>query len=143
MAGGTALALWLLPGPRRIGSITVDIHTLLYAIMAILVGFQAVSFSIFTKVFTVTENLMPQDPRLNWLFRYFKLETGLAVGGLLMTAGLGLGLYSLLLWSTHHFGPLDPTHVVRVVASTIVLFTLGVQVCLSSFFLSILGLNRK
>jgi glycosyltransferase involved in cell wall biosynthesis len=143
MAGGTALALWLLPGPRRIGSITVDIHTLLYAIMAILVGFQAVSFSIFTKVFAVTENLMPQDPRLNWLFRYFKLETGLAVGGLLLVAGSGLGLYSLFLWDVHNFGPLDPTRLVRVVATSLALFTLGMQISLSSFFLSILGLRRK
>lgn len=143
LAGGTALTLWLLPGPRHIGSVTIDIHTLLYAIMAILVGFQAVSFSILTKVFAITSNLMPQDPRLTWLSRYFKLETGLAVGGLLMAAGLALGVHSLLLWSTHRFGPLDPTHVVRIVASTIVLFTLGVQICLSSFFLSILGLNRR
>jgi glycosyltransferase involved in cell wall biosynthesis len=143
LAGGTALTLWLLPGPRHIGSVTIDIHTLLYAIMAILVGFQAVSFSILTKVFAVTSNLMPQDPRLTWVFRFCKLETGLAVGGVLMAAGLVLGVRSLLLWSTHHFGPLDPTHVVRIVASTIVLFTLGVQICLSSFFLSILGLNRR
>jgi glycosyltransferase involved in cell wall biosynthesis len=143
MAGGTLVALWLLPGPRHIGSVTIDIHTLLYAIMAILIGFQAVAISVFTKVFAVTGKLMPEDPRLTWLFRHFTLETGLAMGGLLMAAGAGLGVYSLVLWSTHDFGPLDATHVVRVVASTIVLFTLGVQVCLSSFFLSILGLRRK
>ena len=143
MAGGSALTLWLLPGPRRIGSAIIDIHTLLYAIMAILIGFQAVAFSVFTKVFAITEGLMPEDPRLTWLFRYFTLETGLAVGGLLVAAGTGLGLYSLLVWDIHHFGPLDPTRVVRLVASTIALFTLGVEIVLSSFFLSILGLRRK
>ncbi|MFY9560950.1 MAG: glycosyltransferase family 2 protein [Terriglobales bacterium] len=143
MTGGTALALWLLPGPRRVGSVTIDIHTLLYAIMGILIGFQAVAFSIFTKVFAVTEKLMPEDSRLNWLFRHFPLETGLAIGGLLMAAGAGLGLYSLLLWDVQHFGPMDPARLVRVVASTIVLFTLGFEICLASFFLSILGLRRK
>lgn len=143
MAGGTAVTLWLLPGPRRLGSATIDIHTLLYAIMAILIGFQAVTFSVLTKVFAVTEKLMPEDLRVTWLFRYFTLETGLAVGGLLMAAGAGLGLYSLLIWDIHNFGPLDPTRVVRLVASTIVLFTLGVEVVLFSFFLSILGLRRK
>lgn len=143
MAGGTALTLWLLPGPRRLGSTTIDIHTLLYATMAILIGFQAVTFSVFTKVFAITQKLMPDDPRLTWLFRYFTLETGLAVGGLLVAAGTGLGLYSLFIWDIHHFGPLDPTRVVRLVASTIVLFTLGVEILLTSFFLSILGLRRK
>lgn len=143
MAGGTALTLWLLPGPRRLGSTTIDIHTLLYATMAILIGFQAVTFSVFTKVFAITQKLMPEDPRLTWLFRYFTLETGLAVGGLLVAGGTGLGLYSLFLWDIHHFGPLDPTRLVRLVASTIVLFTLGVEILLTSFFLSILGLRRK
>ncbi len=143
MVFGTALALWLLPSPRRIGSVTIDIHTLLYAIMAILIGFQALSFSVFTKLFAITARLMPEDPRLNWLFRYFKLETGLTVGGLLMVAGSGLGLYSLLLWDVHNFGPLDPTRLVRVVATSMVFFTLGMQISLSSFFLSILGLRRK
>jgi len=143
MVIGTALALWLLPGPRRVGSVTIDIHTLLYAVMAILVGFQAVSFSIFTKVFATTEKLLPEDPRLTRLFRYFSLETGLAAGGILMAAGVVLGGYSLWLWRGHNFGPLDPARVVRVVASTIVLITLGIQISLSSFFLSILGLRRK
>ena len=143
MVGGAALALWLLPGSRRLGSLTIDIHTLLYAIMAVLIGFQAVAFSIFTKLFAITERLMPEDPRVNWLFRYFKLETGLAAGGLLMAAGIGLGLYSLFLWDVHNFGPMDPARLVRIVASTIVLFTLGFEICLSSFFLSILRLRRK
>lgn len=143
MTGGTALAFWLLPGPRSVGSITIDIHTLLYAVMAILIGFQAVMFSIFTKVFAVTEKLMPEDARLNWLFRHFRLETGLAAGGLMIAAGIALALYSLFLWDAHHFGPMDPERLVRVVASTIVLFTMGVQICLASFFLSILGLRRK
>ncbi len=143
MIGGTAMALWLLPGPRSIRSVTIDIHTLLYATTAILIGFQAVTISIFTKVFAITEKLMPEDPRLNWLFRHLRLETGLAVGGVLIAAGVGLAIYSLFLWDVHNFGPMDPERLVRVVASTIVLFTMGVQICLASFFLSILGLRRK
>jgi glycosyltransferase involved in cell wall biosynthesis len=140
---GALVALWLLPGPRNLGSITVDIHTLLYAIMAILIGFQMVAFSIFTKVFAITEKLMPEDSRLNWLSRHFQFETGLTIGGLLMAAGTGLAFYSLFLWDAQHFGPMDPERLVRVVASTIVLFTMGVDICLASFFLSILGLRRK
>jgi hypothetical protein len=38
---------------------------------------------------------------------------------------------------------MDPEGLVRVVASTIVVFTLGVEIILASFFLSILGLRRK
>jgi glycosyltransferase involved in cell wall biosynthesis len=143
MIVGTAVALWLLPGPRTLGSITIDIHTLLYAVMAILIGFQMVTFSVFTKVFAITEKLMPEDPRLTWLFRYFRIETGLAIGAVMMAAGVGLAAYSFFLWDAQHFGPMDPVRLVRVVASTMVLFTMGVEICLASFFLSILGLSRK
>lgn len=140
---GTAIALWLLPGPRSLGSITIDIYTLLYAIMAILIGFQMVMFSIFTKVFAITEKLMPEDPRLNRLFRHFHLETGLAIGGLLTASGVALALYALFLWNVQNFGPMNPVRLVRIVASTIVLFTMGIEICLASFFLSILGLRRR
>jgi glycosyltransferase involved in cell wall biosynthesis len=143
MLAGTALAIWLLPGPRAIGRVTLDIHTLLYAVMAILVGFQAVVFAIFTKVFAITGKLLPEDPRLNSLFRYLTLETGLAFGALLMLGGGGLGIYSVFRWDLQNFGPLDPFRMVRLVASAMVLFTLGVEISLSSFFLSILGLRRK
>src|SRR5215467_6789032 len=37
---GLGTVLWLLPNPRAIGPITLDIHTLLYAAMAIIIGFQ-------------------------------------------------------------------------------------------------------
>lgn len=143
MLAGMLVAFWLLPGPQRVGSVVIDIHTLLYAVMAILIGFQAVLFSVFTKVFAITEKLLPDDPRLTSLFRYFTLETGLAAGSLLTLAGLGLGAYSFLLWDEQKFGSMDPTRLVRVVASTIVLFTLGIEIGFSSFFLSILGLRRK
>jgi len=143
MLSGLTVAAWLLPGPRRVGAVALDIHTLLYAVMAVLVGFQAVIFAVFTKTFAVTNKLMPEDPRLARLYRYFTLETGLAVGAVLILAGAATGFYSLIRWDLQDFGPIDPTRMVRLVAVTITLFTLGVQISLSSFFLSILGLRRK
>jgi len=140
---GALTALWLLPGPRQVGKVIFDIHTLLYAVLAVLVGFQAVLFAVFTKVFAITEGLLPEDPRLQTLFRYLKLETGLLAGAVLTFAGLTTGVCSLLRWDALGFGPLDPVRMVRLVAMTILLVTLGVEISLSSFFLSILGLRRR
>jgi glycosyltransferase involved in cell wall biosynthesis len=140
--GGT-VGLWLLPGPRRVGNVSLDIHTLLYAAVAIMTGSQAVAFAFFTKIFAITEGLLPVDPRLNRAFRVFKLETGLVFGALLIVAGTALAGYSLLAWNRAGFGPLEPEHLVRLVAAAMVCITLGVEIVLSSFFLSILGLARK
>ena len=80
---GLAACLWLLPGPRRVGDVVFDVHTLAYGFGAILVGFQLLFFAVFTKVFAITEGLLPEDPRLNRMFEYIKLETGLVLGATL------------------------------------------------------------
>ena len=36
---GLATILWLLPAPRRAGTVTLDVHTMLYGAVAVLVGF--------------------------------------------------------------------------------------------------------
>jgi hypothetical protein len=140
---GLACVAYLLPGPRRLGGVVLDIHTLLYAVLAVLVGFQAVLFALFTKVFAITEGLLPEDPRLNKLFKVLTLETGLAAGILLQMAGAGCVIYSVMLWNGHGFGPMDPTSLMRLVACACGLVLLGVETALASFFFSILGLARK
>jgi len=140
---GIAMSTWLLPGPWRIGTVTLDVHTLLFASMAILIGFQSILFATFSKVFAISEGLLPQDPRLNRLFRYVTLEVGLVAGFLLVLAGTGAWVFSLGYWRSHHFGPLDPEKTLRVVIPGVVFFTLGFQIILSSFFLSVLGMSRR
>jgi glycosyltransferase involved in cell wall biosynthesis len=140
---GSAFALWLLPGPRKVGHIFLDVHTLLYAVAAILTGFQAVVFAIFTKIFGITEGLLPEDPRLSKAFRFVTLEKGLLVGAALFFAGVSVACYSLLLWNRTGFGPMDPVVLVRLVAVAMVTTTMGVEIIFSSFFLSFLGLARK
>jgi hypothetical protein len=140
---GIATAAWLLPGSRKVGHSVLDIHTLLYAVVAILTGSQAVIFAFFTKVFGITEGLLPEDPRLTRAFRVFNLEKGLLVGGVLLTVGIAIAVYSFYLWNQAGFGPMNPVVLVRLVAAVIVSVTLGVQIILSSFFLSILGIARK
>jgi len=140
---GFAIAGWILPSPRKIGHSFLDIHTLLYGAAAILTGFQAVVFALFTKLFGITEGLLPEDRRLARVFRLLTLERGLLVGALLLLIGIGVATYSAYIWSRSGFGPMNPFILVRLVAAALVLITLGVEIVLSSFFLSILALARK
>jgi glycosyltransferase involved in cell wall biosynthesis len=140
---GAILSLLLLPGPLKVGSVTLDYHTLLFGAMAILIGFESINFAVFTKLFGITEHLLPEDPDLNNLFRYVTLETGLALGTLLILAGAGTWIFGLNYWRSRHFGPLDPDKTLRIVIPGFVSLTLGVQIVLSSFFLSVLGMGRR
>jgi glycosyltransferase involved in cell wall biosynthesis len=133
----------LLPGPRSIGNVVFDVHTLLFGAMAILIGFQSVVFATFTKIFAISEGLLPEDPRLTRMFRYITLEVGIILGILLILAGAGAWILGLEYWRIREFGPLDPEKTLRIVIPGVVCFTLGFQIVLSSFFLSVLGMSRR
>lgn len=143
MTLGTLASGWLLISPRVVGGLTLDVHTLLYAAMAIVMGFQMVVFAVFTKVFGISEGLLPEDPRLTRLLRYIKLETGLLAGSLLLIMGVVMSLYAFNSWEAQFFGPLNPSKTLRLVIPAVTLITLGLETILSSFFLSILGLKRR
>jgi hypothetical protein len=143
MLVGFSTGLWLLPGPRFLGSVTLDVHTLLYSATAVFIGFQAILFAVFTKTFAISAGLLPADPRLNNLFRIVTLERGLLVGGALTTVGLMASVYTLSDWTARSFGALDVTWTLRVIIPAVLALILGCQIILSSFFLSILGMGRK
>jgi len=139
---GLAGCGWLLPKPGVVGNIGFDIHTLLYAFVAIELGAQFVAFAIFTKVFAISVGLLPEDPRLNRVLRHVTLESGLLVGALLTVAGLGGSAVALSDWGRTSFGVLEPSRMLRLVLPSGFSLMLGVQVVCGSFFLSILGLRR-
>jgi glycosyltransferase involved in cell wall biosynthesis len=143
LAIGLVGMLWLLPGPRNVGFGTLDINTLLFASAAILIGLQSIFFSLFTKVFAMSEGLLPSDQRLLQILGTVSLERGLIVGVGFSILGIIGSLAALSYWKAHSFGPLDPSIAMRIVIPGTTLITAGFQVTLSSFFLSILGLARK
>ncbi|HZW81211.1 MAG TPA: glycosyltransferase [Candidatus Deferrimicrobiaceae bacterium] len=140
---GTALGLWLLPAPRTLGGVTFDVHTLVYAAAFVLLGFQAIAFACFTKIFAISEGLLPPDAALDKLFRYITLELGVAVGAVLTIAGFTASAYAVSAWGAQHFGMLDYSRTMRIVIPAALLLTLGAQTIFASFFMSVLGLRRK
>jgi hypothetical protein len=137
---GLTTGIWLIPHPRSIGSLTFDVHTLLYAATAVLLGFQGVTFAAFTKIHAIREGLLPKDARLERFLRRASLEVGLAIGSLLVIAGLAASLYAVGFWGFDR--PLDPTKAMRIVIPAVCSLALGGQLLLSSFFLSVLSLGK-
>jgi glycosyltransferase involved in cell wall biosynthesis len=140
---GAAVGLWLLTGPKEVGRVTFDIHTLLYCAAAVYLGFQAVLFAAFTKIFAVSQGLFPADSHLDKLVQSFTLEKGLLLGSAMTVIGAAGSLYALTDWSVRSFGPLDPAQTLRIVIPSVLSLTLGCQTIFSSFFLSMLGMARR
>jgi uncharacterized membrane protein len=143
MAAGLLAGLVLLQGPVAIDGIGFDVQTLLYAAAALILGFQAVAFAVFTKVFAISEGLLPEDPKLNLQKIKVSLERGLIVGASLILTGLVCSVYSIWTWKQVSFGTLNPVHTLRIIIPAVTALIIGVQIVFSSFFLSVLGLRRR
>ena len=127
----------------RIHGVVFDAHTLLFASVAILCGYQAVIFAVFTKIFAVGEKLMPETPNMQRLFKVFTLERGLMAGVTMLIVGLALLIAAVFIWWDRKFGNMDYARTMRVVVPGATLTALGFQTVLSSFFMSVLGLKRR
>jgi hypothetical protein len=136
---GYALAM---PGVA-IGGANLDAHTLLFATLAILAGFDAVIFAVCAKTFAVSEGLLPEDPKLGRLLRVLTLERGMVLGAIFFLAGLALLGSAVVYWQRAGFGDLNYPATMRQVVPGVMLAALGVKTTLASFFLSILSVNRR
>jgi hypothetical protein len=142
LLGGIGMAvLWT--GNVTIGAVHFGVHTMLYAAMAVLVGYHAVTFSLFTKIFAISEGLLPQDRTLSRMFRFVTLESGLAVGIAVLLLSAVLTFLAFSYWSATSYGPLDPEKMLRLVIPAALAFVFGSHTVLSSFFLSVLGLRTR
>lgn len=126
----------------RVGSVTFDAHTLLFASLAIICGYQSILFGVFTKVFAVSEGLLPPNRRLDRLGTGASLEKGLIAGVLAGLAGMILLVLAVNKWRGEGFGELDYASTMRLVVPGVTLTALGFQTLLSSFFISVLAMRR-
>jgi hypothetical protein len=140
---GLVASLWLMTGVRRVGPAFLDIHTLLVAGLACLLGYQLIVFALFTKVFAINEGFQPMPAYLDRLFRHVNLEVGITAGLVLTLAGFAALVAAVWSWRTADFGVLDPRATMRQVIPGAVLLVLGIQTVFSSFFLSTLGIRRR
>src|SRR5205807_896267 len=104
---GLGTMAWLLPQPRQIGSVVFDVHTLLYASLAVVVGFQSVLFWVIAQSYGMREGIVPFDERFERIISIATLERGLIASAALLAIGLCLGVYALGAWNAQGFGVLN------------------------------------
>jgi hypothetical protein len=143
IVAGLLVCVWLLPGPRRVGDVTFDVHTLLFGAVAVLLGVQVVLFGVFAKFFAVFSGLLPRDERLERLGERITLEVGLVVSGLMVAVGLMLAVLAVAEWSSVGFGALTTAETMRLTIPAGMLLVLGVQGVFASFLLSMFAIGRR
>lgn len=140
---GLATMVWLLPGPRTVGSVTLDVNTLVYAGAALSLGVQALTFAVLAKAYGIARGLLPTDERVTGFLKRPILEVGLGAGIVLVLVGLAVGTYAVGLWGRANFGDLDPVRSLRLVVPSATALVLGTQACLAGFLFALLDLGES
>jgi glycosyltransferase involved in cell wall biosynthesis len=141
---GLALTLALsIFGEISVGSVTFQVNTLVYSSALTLVGVQAVSFGVFTRIYAVARGFLPHSDALDRFGGRFRLERGIWAGVFVFLAGVIGSIWSVVLWQQEDFGGLDAESQLRLVVPSALALVLGCWIVLSSFFLSVLGLDKE
>jgi hypothetical protein len=138
---GLAAELAILRGPIVIHGVGFDIHTMLYAAGATILGLQLVLFSLLARTVGVLKNLLPMSPALARFLRVFTLERGILLGLLLGLAGLGLATYSVEDWAHARLAALDPATMMRVAIPSVTLMLAGAEIIFASFLLGLIDIR--
>ena len=88
-AVGLAGMLWLLLGPRAVGRVVFDVHTMLAFATMFVLGVQGLGLAVIARSYAAHLGLLRQSPGLVRVLVRVSLERGLALGGVLL---LGIAL---------------------------------------------------
>jgi len=133
---GFGAQLTILHGPVIIRGVGFDIHTMLYAAGASVLGLQLVVFALLARAIGCVKGVLPQTPALRGWLNHFTLERGIVVGLVIGLAGLALAMYSVNVWFESHLSALDPTAMMRYAIPSVTLMIAGAEIIFASFVLS-------
>jgi glycosyltransferase involved in cell wall biosynthesis len=116
-----------------------DIHALIGGALLTIIGTQVLALGLCAHAYG-TYFMGEKDAWFDAMRARFRLEHGLAVGGVITIAGFVTALVIVIQWIDHGFRALGLEQL-AIVASELLI--VGLQIFFSSFLLSILGLRRR
>ena len=133
---GLGAQLAILRGPVVVRGVGLDIHTMLYAAGASILGLQLMIFALLARAIGCVKGVLPMTTGLERYWRHLTLERGIAAGLLIGCAGFALAIRSVELWFGAHLGALDPTTMMRYAIPSVTLMIVGAEVVFASFVFS-------
>ncbi|MBN1528510.1 MAG: glycosyltransferase family 2 protein [Thermoleophilaceae bacterium] len=134
---GTLIALTVLLQINVLGR-AWDLHTMVAGSLLMIVGTQVVALGLCAHAYG-TYFMEDRDPWFDKMRARYRLEHGLALGGVLIVAGLAIAAVIVGIWFDRGFGALSEERMALLAATLLIV---GIQIFFSSFLLSILGLRR-
>ena len=136
LAFGLAVQAAIVHGPVVIGGVGFDIHSMLYAAGATVLGLQLLVFALIARAVGAVKGVLPSTPTFARVLAFFTLERGILLGLAIGGSGLGLAVYSVDLWMATRFSALDPTEMMRYAIPSVTLMIGGTEIVFASFVVS-------
>jgi len=137
---GLVLGIMIEVSPLYFFGAFLDINTLLYAAMMLIVGFNLILFHAYTKIYAIQAKFIKVEK--SFLSKINANNCALA-GLFAVLVGLGISVVALVMWGREDFGGLDPQRFMRITIPAVTLILLGVQLLFSGFFVEILRIKTK
>jgi glycosyltransferase involved in cell wall biosynthesis len=119
----------------QVFSLVLDIHTLYYASIFLIIGIQLLQFYVLARLFGSNMGLYPARRFSEVVYRLFAFEKSLLAGSAILLTGIGLSLYAVWQWQKAGFGSLDPVSVFRIIIPAGFCLAVGMQVVVFGFLL--------
>jgi glycosyltransferase involved in cell wall biosynthesis len=140
---GVALTTALYFRPLQIFGAGLDIHSMLYASAAGLLGMQLCLFGLFARLSAQNAGLLPRSAAVVRLLKTLTLERGLIAGFAIALAGFLWSAAAFWQWRESGFGALDPRIVMRQTIPATALMVGGMEIMLASFLMHLINWKER
>ena len=126
--------------PQNLFGVVLDINTLLYCAATVIIGFNLISFHIYTKIYAINVKFIKVD---NSFLAKLNAEKCALCGLIAVIVGVVATILAFALWGRESFGELDPETFMRLTIPAVTLILLGAQLMFSGFFIEIIKIKIK
>ena len=129
-------------GEFAIGSVVFSIHTLMYCMMAIILGVNIVYFYTFTKLYAEKSKFIPRDKALE---KYVAIgeDKGMLSGFILALLGFVFSIIALVIWKKSGFSQMNPEKLMRYVLPAATMIEVGIETIFAWFLIGILKIEWR
>jgi glycosyltransferase involved in cell wall biosynthesis len=139
---GLLAAMLLTVKPRPIfGLFTLDINALLYFSIAAIVGVQITFFGLFAMAIARKMQLRVAQGFPEKLLTFTSRHGAIALGMLLVIAGLCGATLAIFQWGHASFGPLLPSDMMRTTIPSVTILAIGTQIVFGGFLLGFIEIE--
>lgn len=140
---GLLITAVLMFGPLQIGSVTFDIHTMLYGSAMVMIGINMITFALFTKIYAIRTHFIPTKESAATKLAKVTTEKGAVLGLVLTLIGIIMTIAAFVIWKDTSFGNLNPQEMMRMTIPALMLMVVGIEMIFASFFIGILNIKHQ